>query len=95
MIPSINDRWPFVNQSIEKLSNRAEKAQKILLEIAQEDLQKVEMSEEVIDLKKFKSYSSERQENIIFFSKKIKSSIFIFNRDLICLRRALRRLFNI
>ena len=67
LIPTINERWPFVNQSIEKLSNRAEKAQKILLEIAREDLQKVETSEGVIDLKKFQSYSSERQENIIFF----------------------------
>lgn len=67
LIPKIKERWPFINKSINKISNNAAKAQKLLLEIASEDLKKIKGSNEIIKISKLKLFSSERQENLIFY----------------------------
>ena len=67
IIPKINKKWPFINQSLEKITDRASKAQTILLEVAHEDLEKITSSKDFINKKDLTSLSLERLENLISY----------------------------
>ena len=67
VIPLVHKRWPFINQSLEKITNRASKAQRILLEVAQEDLEKIKSSLETLIIEELKILSKERLENLIYY----------------------------
>jgi len=77
LIPNISERWPYIKKSIGRLSSKAKKAQNILLEIAEEDLQKIEASRQTINVSQLKSLSQERQENLISFWLNYKNNIQI------------------
>ena len=77
MIPNISERWPYIKKSIGRLYYKDKKAQNILLEIAEEDLQKIEASRQTINVAQLKSLSQERQENLISFWLNYKNNIQI------------------
>ena len=67
LMPTISKRWPHIYKSIERLSFKAEKAKKILQEIAGEDFQKIKASNQTINIPKLMSLSQERQENLMLY----------------------------
>ena len=67
IVPEVEKRWPHLHKSFNKISIEATKAQQVLEEVALEDLNKIQFSKEVLDIKKLKSLSDERKENLILF----------------------------
>ena len=67
LMPKIISRWPTIGNSIGKLSAEAKWNQKILTEVAREDLDSIDASKDKINMKRLKSLSNERQKNAIVF----------------------------
>ena len=66
LMPKIISRWPSIGKS-GKLSAEAKWNQKILTEVAREDLDSIDASKEKINMNRLKSLSYERQKNAIVF----------------------------
>jgi tRNA(Ile)-lysidine synthase len=67
IIPEIQKKWPFIDKSLKKISIKATKAAQVLEEVAMEDLNKIQFSKNVLDMDKLKSFSSQRQQNLVVF----------------------------
>ena len=77
LIPNIESRWPFINKSITKLSEEAEKGNKILHEVAQEDYSNTKIHNNVLQLDTVRILSKARQENLIRFWLKDENKLQI------------------
>lgn len=67
IIPKLLERWPNLDKSLTHLSERAQKAQKIILEIAEEDHERMVKLNHYIDKAILTRLSDERQENLIHY----------------------------
>ena len=67
IIPEIKKKWPFIDKSLKKISIKATKAAQVLEEVAMEDLNKIQFSKNVLNMDKLKSFSTQRQQNLVVF----------------------------
>ena len=65
LMPKIISRWPSIGKSIGKLSEEAKWNQKILTDIAREDLAYIDARKDKINMQRLKTLSNERQKNVI------------------------------
>lgn len=77
LMPKIISRWPSIGKSIVKLSEEAKWNQKILTDIAREDLANIDARKDKINMQRLKSLSNERQKNAIVFWLNNKNDIYV------------------
>ena len=77
LMPKIISRWPSIGKSISKLSEEAKWNQKILTDIAREDLAYIDASKDKINMQRLKSLSNERQKNVIVFWLNNENDIYV------------------
>ena len=77
LMPKIIARWPSIGKSVGKLSEEAKSNQKILTEVAREDLANIDASKDKINMERLKSLSNERQKNAIVFWLNIENDIYV------------------
>ena len=77
LMPKIISRWPSIGKSIGKLSEEAKWNQKILTDIAREDLAYIDARKDKINMQRLKSLSNERQKNVIVFWLNNENDIYV------------------
>ena len=77
LMPKIIARWPAIGKSVGKLSEEAKWNQKILTEVAREDLANIDASKDKINMERLKSLSNERQKNAIVFWLNNENDIYV------------------
>ena len=77
LMPKIITRWPSVSKAISRLSLEAKWNQKILTEVAGEDLANIDASKHKINMNRLKSLSKERQENAIVFWINNRNDLYV------------------
>ena len=77
LMPKIIARWPSIGKSVGKLSEEAKWNQKILTEVAREDLANIDASKDKINMERLKSLSKERQKNAIVFWLNNENDIYV------------------
>ena len=77
LMPKIISRWPSIGKSIGKLSEEAKWNQKILTDIAREDLAYIDARKDKINMQRLKTLSNERQKNVIVFWLNNQNDIYV------------------
>ena len=77
LMPKIISRWPSIGKSIGKLSEEAKWNQKILTDIAREDLAYIDARKDKINMQRLKTLSKERQKNVIVFWLNNQNDIYV------------------
>ncbi|MEC7929973.1 MAG: tRNA lysidine(34) synthetase TilS [Pseudomonadota bacterium] len=77
LMPKIISRWPSIGKSIAKLSEEAKWNQKILTDIAKEDLAFIGARKDKINMQRLKSLSNERQKNVLVFWLNNENDIYV------------------
>ena len=77
LMPKIISRWPSIGKSIGKLSEEAKWNQKILTDIAREDLAYIGARKDKINMQRLKSLSNERQKNVLVFWLNNENDIYV------------------
>ena len=77
LMPKIISRWPSIGKSIGKLSEEAKWNQKILTDIAREDLAYIDARKDKINMQRLKTLSNERQKNVIVFWLNNQNAIYV------------------